>query len=189
VTVYPFRTIMPPLNIPSNSDIRITVVRLYEQARQDNTQPFDPDRFLAFLSHPPAAKGKGVLDTFAGRYRLVRFFHAVQLEFGICFSNSDWDTGFTLDRFVERIAAKMKNPVASRRRAAERLAEARGGGYLGFSILGLPFAIAAAAIENRFVRIPLALICIAIMIYAVVLNVKEYRFAKKLLKRIDGNLP
>jgi hypothetical protein len=66
------------------------VLRLYEQARADSTQPFDPERFLAFLTHPPASKGRRVADTFAGRRRLVRFFESVQFEFGICFTSGDW---------------------------------------------------------------------------------------------------
>lgn len=174
----------------SNPAIRDALLRVYEQGRADRTKPFEPDRFLAFLSDPPA-RGRGVKDTFAGRFRYVRFFQAVQLEFGICFSRGDWDAPFTLDQFVKRIATKMKNPAATRRLAVKRLAEARSARFsdpIKMSVITVPILIAALTIENLFLRIPLASLCLAITIGITYVSVQEYQFAKKLLKRIDGSL-
>jgi hypothetical protein len=99
--------------------------------------------------------------------------------------------GFTLDRFVEHIATKMTNPEAARRLAAKRLTEARSGlvsDPIKFSIFTLPFLIAAIAVHNLFIRIVLASLCIMITGGVVILTVKEYQFAKRLLKRTGGNV-
>jgi hypothetical protein len=50
---------------------------------------------------------------------------SVELHFGICFTNEDWERGFSLDQFVEQIEAKVAKPEHSHRLACRRLKEAR----------------------------------------------------------------
>ena len=52
----------------------------FAAARETPDAPFEEDRFLAFLTSPPAPSGRRVRDTFAGRRRFARFVEAVQLE-------------------------------------------------------------------------------------------------------------
>lgn len=166
------------------------MLRLYEQTREDSAQIFDPDRFLAFLTHPPASNGRRVLDTFAGRRRFVHFMNSVQLEFGVCFTAGDWEEGFTLDRFVERVAAKMAKTDSSHRLAAKRLAEARAAlvnNPIKFGFFTLPLLIGAIAYPHNLLRILLTSLWAAIMSTIIFLTMKDYKSAKKLFQRIDNN--
>jgi hypothetical protein len=115
---------------------------------------------------------------------------SVQLEFGVCFTADDWETGFTLNRFVERVATKMVKPDSARRLAAKRLAEARLAlvdAPIKFGLLTLPLLIGAIALHHLFLRILLASLWAAIMGVVLLLTVKDYQSAKKLLKRTDAN--
>jgi hypothetical protein len=53
------------------------VIRLFESVRQGPGAAYESDRLLAYLTEPPAATGRRVRDTFAGRRRLVAFLEAL----------------------------------------------------------------------------------------------------------------
>ena len=182
---------MTTSTIAPNSKIRASVLRLFERSRADSGQAFDPDRFLAFLTHPPASNGRRVADTFAGRRRFVRFMESVQLEFGVCFTDADWEAGFTFDRFIDRVATMAEKPDSARRLAAKRLAEARTSlvdAPIKCGIFTLPLLIGAIAFQHSFVRILFGVLWAAIMGSVLVLTVKNYQRTKRLLKRTDANL-
>jgi hypothetical protein len=182
---------MTALSVTPNSEIRASVLRLFEEARQDKAGPFEAGRFLAFLTHPPATNGRRVSDTFAGRRRFVRFMESVQLEFGVCFTNEDWESGFTLDRFVERIVAKMAKPHLARRLAEERLAEAQAALVrtpTKFGFLTLPLLVFAVAGNHLSIRILSMLLWIAIVGGVILLTSKSYLSAESLLARANANV-
>lgn len=165
---------------------RDTVLRLFEDARKRKGAPADADRFLAFLTDPPAPSGRRVADTFAGRFRFVRFMEAVQLEFGICFTNAEWDQGFSLEDFVQLVLTKATKPEQARRLAHERLVAARRrrtDDPLKFGLLASPLLVGVMWSSSWMLRallvLPWALVVGGVTIYVL----KDARYAAKLAAR------
>jgi len=109
----------------------------FERARQRPGEPFDEDRFLAFLTEPPARSGRRCADTFGGRRRFVRFVHEVQFDLGVCLSYEEWEKGYTLSEFVALVTRKAANRPALIRLARKRYDDARRQPYMAPVALAL----------------------------------------------------
>jgi hypothetical protein len=96
----------------SDKDVRSRLLRIFAACRQVREAPIDEDRFLDHLVEPPAERGQ-IRDSFSSTRRYVRFIDAVQAEFAVYFSKKDWETSFSLDRFIERIQKLRSNPTGS----------------------------------------------------------------------------
>ena len=171
----------------SDVDVRDTVLGIFERVRQRPSTPYDAERFLAYLTHPPS-NNRRVADTFRGRHRLVRFIHAVQLHFGICFTLDEWERGFGVDAFVELVTAKMARPGQGLRLARQRLQEAqrrRVEDPIKFGLFISPLLIPAAASIPWPLRILAPLLwatIVGLVIAAVIGDLRHYR---KLVARIE----
>jgi hypothetical protein len=162
------------------------VLRLFEEARQSPGAAYEPERFMAYLTSPPASSGRRVADTFAGRRRLVRFMDSVQLEFGICFTNEEWERGLALAEFTTLVEAKRANPKQAERLAAKRLQEARTSRTdepIKFAILAGVLLAVPAAFGGPIVRALLILLWVAIILTVVIVNVRQCQYARKLVER------
>ena len=162
---------------------------MFEAERRKKGGEYDPDRFLAFLTAVPASKGNRVADTFGGRRRFVRFMEAVQMEFGVCFPNEDWDRGFTMDQFVECIELQMDNPAAAHRLAKRRLQEAQGSRKeepLKFGLLMIPLLIAAVALHAVWIRILLIMTWVGVTGAVWMINTRGCVYARRLVERTAG---
>jgi hypothetical protein len=167
-------------------EARDTVLRLFENARKRKGAPAESDRFLAFLTDPPAPSGRRVADTFAGRFRFVRFMEAVQLEFGICFTNAEWDKGPSLDDFVQLVLTKMKKPEQARRLAEERLKAARmrrTSDPLKFGLLASVLLIGVIFSSSWIFRVLFVLPWALIVGGVIVFVLKDAGYAAKLVAR------
>jgi hypothetical protein len=172
----------------SRSEILAAITRLFEKARQANSETYDAKRFLAFLTAPPAPGGNRVADTFAGRRRFVRFMQSVQLQFGICFTNQEWERGYTLEDFANLVEAKIKRPADADKLSQKRLRESRNSlvtDPLKFGLFAIPILVASFAMHNVLARIILALTWIGIVSLSLFLNMQVYFYSKKLLARIQ----
>jgi hypothetical protein len=168
-------------------ETRDIVVRLFEAARQAPGTSYDADRLLAFLSNPPEPKGRQVADTFAGRRRLVRFMDAVQMEFGVCFTNDDWDRGYGLDDLVVAIEKKRQNPQAQARLAEKRVKEAASMVTLEpikFGVIAAAVLAVPAVATSGVVRIVFAGLWIAIVAGIATVTVRQHKYAQRLAARI-----
>lgn len=167
------------------SDLRERVLALFEAARQAKGAGYEPERFLAFLTEPPARTGRRVADTFRGRRYFVRFMESAQLEFGVCFTNEEWERGFSLDEFVERIANKLAKPEQAHRLACARLEEARRPDEMIKVVLvaTLLLMVPIMAFRHFMVRIAIALVWTGIMGTFARLSVIHRGHYKKLVAR------
>jgi hypothetical protein len=88
----------------SHEPVSEAVRRLFEDARKRKGAPV---KRTGFWPTSPSRRhnGRRVADTFAGRFRFVRFMESVQLEFGICFTNQEGD-GRLAREFAQLVAAK-----------------------------------------------------------------------------------
>lgn len=176
-------------NDSTAANVGETVIRLFDAARAGSGEHYEADRFLAYLTQPPAPAGRRVVDTFEGRRRFVRFMDAVQLELGACFTNEEWERGFTLDEFIRLLEAKIAKPEAARRLAQQRLERARialTDEPIKFGLLASPLLAAAIAFHSIVVRIILAALWVAIVGTILIVNAGGYQYAKKLVRRIGS---
>lgn len=130
-------------------NIQHAVIRLFEDSRQSPGAPYEAERFMAFLTTKPVKKGRRHADTFNGGRGFGRFMNAVQLEFGVFFTNKDLDRGWALDDFVELIQTKMADPDQGMRLARKQLQRDRSG--------RLPLTIIWSMVATVLIAIPFAL--------------------------------
>jgi hypothetical protein len=171
----------------SANDIRNRLLSIFEQTRQAPGAPYEPERLLAFLTEPPAPKGRRVADTFTGRRRFVRFMNTIQLETGVCFTLQEWDGGFGLDDLARLVLAKMARPDQALRLAKQRLEEAqrrRVDDPVRFGLLLLPFLVGAALADAWSTRIALALAWTGIVGGIAAFSILEIRYSRELVSRI-----
>jgi hypothetical protein len=172
--------------VVANEEMTDTIAHLFEQTRESGGQPYEPERFLAYLT-VPAPKGKRCADTFAGRRRLVRFMHAVQLAFGICFTNEEWENGYSLDEFVALIAAKASKPETAIRLAEKRLRESkvhRVDSPVKFGVFLSPFLVGALLFSQPYLKAILAAVYVTPLGWVVMATQREYSYARKLIDRL-----
>jgi len=172
--------------VVANAQITDTVTHLFEQTRESSGQPYEPERFLAYLT-VPAPRGTRCADTFAGRRRFVRFMHAVQLSFGICFTNKEWDDGYSLDEFVALIAAKASKRETAIRLAEKRLRESqvhRVDSPVKFGVLLLPLLLGALLLSQPYLKVILAAAYVAPLGWVVLATQREYSYTRKLIDRL-----
>jgi hypothetical protein len=117
---------------------------------------------------------------------------AVQLEFGICFTNEEWERGLALAEFTTLVEAKRANPKQAERLAAKRLQEARTSRAdepIKLAILAGVLLAVPAAFGGLVVRVVLTLLWIAIILTVVIVNVRQYQYARKLVGRTAAARP
>jgi hypothetical protein len=179
----------PQRGAPSTAEaIRDIVIRIFEESRQSPGAPYQDDRFLAFLTAAAAGKGKRHVDSFNGCRRCWRFMKAVQLELGICFSNAEWDRGFSLSEFVTLVQAKRQDPARGSRLARKRLEEAlierKDRTILWSLAVAVPLAIPAAFVGSGG-RIVLSAAWIVAVVGSHVYHSRQVTYARNLIQAIE----
>jgi hypothetical protein len=165
-----------------------SVVGAFEAARQAPGAPYEPERFLAFLTVPPA-RGKRVADTFGGRRRLVRFLNQVQMQHAVCFTSAEWEAAHTLDQFVTLVEKKASRPEVALCYVEQQVAGARRrlvDQPLKFGILTLPLLAGAWFVSSVPLRVVLALAWLAINGGVALLSWRDLAYHRRLLERIEG---
>ena len=176
--------------IPQAGELRNVILGIFERARQSPNAPYEPERLLAFLTEPPAQKGRRVADTFAGRRRFVRFMNTVQLELRVCFTLDEWERGFGLDEMMRLAAAKIAKPDQGLRLAKQRLDAARArrtSDPIKFGLLTLPVLLGAGLATSWLMKVALAMLWIAITGGVAAFAISEVRYSQKLVGRIEGD--
>ena len=166
------------------------VIRIFESMRQAPGAAYQSERLLAYLTQPPAATGRRVRDTFAGRRRFVRFMEALQLEFGICFTNEEWERGLGLSELTGLIEAKRGNAQSQAGLASRRVHEARRAlvdesikiGLVAAALLGA----LAAVIKSVVAYALFGSLWVCVIATVVVMNVRGYGYAKRLVARMGS---
>lgn len=161
----------------------------FAAARETPDAPFEEDRFLAFLTSPPAPSGRRVRDTFAGRRRFARFVEAVQLEAGACLANDEWEAGSTLDAFVALIAKKSANVEATRRLVRRRHEGARRRLWFAPVVIGTlcsPLLGLALRFPSLPVRVLAGALWLAIFGSLLALGIRDITYHRALLRRVGG---
>jgi hypothetical protein len=173
--------------VPESHSIQDAVVRQFEAARERPGTDYEAERFLAYLTATPPGKGKRVADTFAGRRRLVRFYEGVQLDLGLCFTNEEWERGYSLAEFVALVEKKAGRPDAAGRLARERARSARTrlvDAPVKFGLLAAPLLAGPIFARHIGVRLAFGALWLAITGGIVVFSWRDYAYFRKLVERI-----
>jgi hypothetical protein len=182
--------------VQESRSIQDIVVRRFEAARERPGTDYEPARFLAHLTATPPGKGKRVADTFAGRRRLVRFYETIQLDLGLCFTNEEWERGYSLAEFVELVEKKAARPGAAGRLARERARSARNrlvDAPVKFGLLASPLLAGAAVARHGGLAVIFGVIFgalwLAIVGGVLVFSWRDYAYFRKLVERTASTPP
>jgi hypothetical protein len=170
-----------------STDLRDRILSIFEKTRQAPGAPFEPERLLAFLTEPPAPKGRRVADTFAGRRRFVGFMNAIQRDIGICFTVEEWDRGFGLDDLINIVAKKAVRPEQGLRLAQQRVEDARRrqvADPVKFGLLTFPLLVAAGLADSWMARLALLLAWAGVVGAVAALCRADLRYSKDLVRHI-----
>lgn len=174
------------------------IIEVFETCRQAPNSPYDSARFLDFLVKNPKSN-KSIKDSFLGVRKYNAFMNAAQLEFGICFSNEDYDKAWSLEKFSERVEEKMKNPGAVRTLVKKRIGRSQKilvGNTIFISIfiaaiciyVFVPaFAVLSAFLGFSLIAVPL-LIWLVLTIFVYWIHAKELGFYRALENKINAEI-
>ena len=131
---------------PMSTHTREVVLSIFNRHRAMPGAPFDESHFTDYLLANP--KGENPIhNSFRGLRRYNRFIKEVQLHFGICFSLKDFESTYSLQKFLDRIEDLKRSPRGSM--ASFRNQEKAGFGWgvvfvgngIGLAVLVPAFAV------------------------------------------------
>lgn len=164
---------------------RQRILELFEKHRASPGAEFREEHFLDFLLANPSGKG-AVHNSFRGLRRFNRFINEVQYEFGVCFSLTDFESTYSVDRLVERITELQR----SRRGSLQSLKnQGRAGAGWGVVVVVDFVILAFAAVgmhRNLWIAIPLVVIAIAVTLAFFVFARNASAYLRRLRTRIEG---
>jgi hypothetical protein len=162
------------------------VLLTFEKFRATPGAPFDEGHFLDFLLANPSGIG-AVRNSFAGLHRFNKFMDAIQLEWGICFSQADLERSFSIDSFVDRANALQASRKGSL--ASLKSRERAGAGWTPVVILDLILVGIAVGFENKPAVSVTALAFAAVISGAfAVFAIRNRRGLARLRSRIESGL-
>ncbi|MFK8281353.1 hypothetical protein [Capnocytophaga cynodegmi] len=90
----------------TETDLKEQILKIFSLCRKKANAPFEESHFMDFLLFPPSKKGQ-IRNSFRGANKHGNFMRKIELEFGICFTLSDYDTTFSLDTFTQKVAERI----------------------------------------------------------------------------------
>jgi len=165
--------------------VRDRVLELFESQRALPGAPFEEAHFLDFLLADPSSIG-AVRNTFKGLRRFNKFVDAVQYEFAVCFSTSDFDSNWSVEKFVERI----KYLQLSRRGSLQSLNnQERAGANWGAVMIADLILLSLASIFRHtwWVAIPLIVVALSVTVRYFFFARSQAAYRERLRSRIEGN--
>jgi hypothetical protein len=103
-------------------EIKIIILDTFKRIRQKPEAYFDELRFLDYLIEPPASKDN-IKNSFKGVRKYYQFFEAIELVFGICFTLSDQDKFYSIDKFVTKTRERIENVRGNKMIIRQRVTE------------------------------------------------------------------
>ena len=105
-----------------HEELRNEILEVFKEQRQSPAGDFDETHFLDFLIHPPSVKN-GLRNTFKGARAYYKFFCAMELKYGICFTVSDTDKYYGLDQLVSKVSVRIGNTRGNKKIIRDRMLE------------------------------------------------------------------
>ena len=155
---------------------RNKILELFEQIREDSTEPYKEDNFLQFLIK---SNNKDINNSFKGRRYKIRFLEKVQMEFGVCFPKNFYEQTWSLSDFTAYIETRKKDQPTNLRMAQKCLDQSKK-------------ADVALLISTNVLLLPLAFLSYYLLIFSFLANVfllwfqfKDVQYHKSLVYKIS----
>ncbi|MBC9796444.1 hypothetical protein [Sinomicrobium weinanense] len=107
----------------TEQEVRDKILEIFKSERSNSSADFDENHFMDFLTHPAHQKNT-IKNSFRGVRKYHRFMDKLELEFGICFSLSDLDTYYSIDKLAKKVLERIKkgrgNKMILQRRNEEK---------------------------------------------------------------------
>ena len=166
------------------SPTRQRILELFEKHRVLPGAVFREEHFLDFLLPNPTGKG-AVHNSFRGLRRFNRFVNEVQYEFGVCFSLKDFESTYSIDKFIERITELQQ----SRRGSLQSLKNQERAGAGWGVVVVVDFLLLALAIglhRTLWIAIPLVVIALTVTLAFFVFARNASAYLRRLRAKIEG---
>jgi hypothetical protein len=160
------------------------VLATFEKCRAVPGADFDESHFLDYLLADPNGKG-AIRNSFAGLRRFNRFMDLVEVELGVCFSQSDLERPFSVDAFVERASVLQSSPGGSLASLKNR--ERAGAGWMPVVLLNLALvAIAVGFSDTPAIAISSLVIAVVVSMAFSVFAIRHRRHLRLLRRRVES---
>ncbi|MDO5106287.1 hypothetical protein [Capnocytophaga sp.] len=106
----------------TEKEVRERILKVFHLCRKKANTPFEATHFMDFLLFPPSEKDQ-IRNSFRGANQHGNFMRKIELEFGICFTLSDYDSTFTLDAFTKKVIERINKPKSNISIIKERVSE------------------------------------------------------------------
>src|SRR5687768_1474268 len=110
------------MTVMTIDEIERIVLEVFEKTRQTSNGRYDKAHFLDYLIDPPATKDN-IKNSFRGVRKYYTFFEAIELQFRICFTLSDQDKFYSIDKFVTKTKEQIDNVRGNKMIIRQRIAE------------------------------------------------------------------
>ncbi|GET46302.1 hypothetical protein [Capnocytophaga felis] len=117
----------------TQTEIRERILKVFNSCRSKKNTPFEESHFMDFLMFPPCKKNQ-IRNSFRGADKHGIFMRKIELEFGICFTLSDYDSTFSLDDFTQKVLERIGKTKSNKNIIKQRMNEKN---YFIFEIVTL----------------------------------------------------
>lgn len=166
----------------NNEEIREKLLAILQSEQENKNTPFDESKFLDYLidpkskpnSPPKYLKSSGQHD---------RFTDKVELEFGICFRDSDNYRYCTFEKYIEKIKdrlGKKKANILILDQRKKELNQFKLESFLICTITGIAYIV-----NVKWFAIAILILVGAILIWTTYYNIGERRKIRRLYEKIS----
>ena len=103
--------------------VKNKILEIFKSERSNSSADFNENYFMDFLTNPAHQKNT-IKNSFRGVRKYYRYMDKLELEFGICFSLSDLDKYYSLDKLTKKVLERIKkgkgNKMILQRRNEEK---------------------------------------------------------------------
>ena len=107
----------------TEQEVKNKILEIFNSERSNYSAEFDESHFMDFLTNPAHEKNT-IKNSFKGVRKYYRFMDKLELEFGICFSLSDLDNYYSVDKLAKKVLERIKkgkgNKMILQRRNEEK---------------------------------------------------------------------
>ncbi len=90
----------------TEEEVKNKILDIFKSERSNSLAEFNENHFMDFLTNPPHKKNM-LKNSFRGVRKYYRFMDKLELEFGICFSLSDLDKYYSVDKLTKKVLERM----------------------------------------------------------------------------------
>ncbi|TGV03785.1 DUF3021 domain-containing protein [Flavivirga rizhaonensis] len=107
----------------TEEEVKNKILEIFKSERSNPSSDFNENHFMDFLTNPAHQKNT-IKNSFRGVRKYYRFMDKLELEFGICFSLSDLDKYYSVDKLTKKVLERIKkgkgNKMILQRRNEEK---------------------------------------------------------------------